>query len=131
MEDRKINKNVLYAVVLGMLVLGVGAFVASRGSLGPVVGNKMGAGKEVPPEGQRKGPDFSNLDYASVATKLNLTEEAVKAALTVESGKRLDLEEAATTLGVSVADLRTAMGIPEMKDAPRPNGGNMPTPASD
>lgn len=51
------------------------------------------------------------IDYASIAEKLNLSEDVVKDALTTTDGQRPNLEEAAATLGVSVDALRDAMGI--------------------
>lgn len=81
-------------------------------------------------KGDKKGFDPNNIDYASIAQKLNLTEDAVKAALTVETGQRLDIENAATTLGVSTDALREAMGIPDMPEKPAQgeNNKNAPTP---
>jgi len=134
-DGAKNNKCILVAIALGIVVLGVGAIFISKNSSirenadveesSGILGVPGGNGDQKMPMGeasdsQRKGPDFSNIDYAAVATKLGLTEDVVKAALTVESGERLDLEKAATTLGVSVEDLRTALGIPDMKNAPGP-----------
>lgn len=72
--------------------------------------------------GQGNGPQGSGrpnpsgmpqMDYATAATKLGVTEAALKAAMEGTDGKRVTLAEAAKTLGVTEEALRTALGIPE------------------
>ncbi|NMB91344.1 hypothetical protein GYA37_00680 [candidate division WWE3 bacterium] len=123
MKDQKNKTQIMYAVITIAIVICVSLLICRKGnSTNPGTGNKQGenaqfkGGDKTPPEGapQGKGFDPNNIDYALIAQKLNLTEDKVKEVLTVKAGEQLNLENAATTLGVSVADLRTAMGIPEM-----------------
>lgn len=78
---------------------------------------------------QEVGSERPSLDinYASIAEKLNLSEDVVRDALTTTEGQRPNLEEASATLGVSVDALRDAMGIrggmPNRENFP----SNMPT----
>jgi len=81
--------------------------------------------------GQGNGPQGSGrpnpsgapqMDYAAAATKLGITEATLKAAIEGEDGKRTTLIEAAKTLNVTEAALRTALGIPEGQGKGQQNG---------
>ncbi|MFZ2664271.1 MAG: hypothetical protein WAX66_02830 [Patescibacteria group bacterium] len=122
MKDQKKNTQITYAIATLAIILCV-SLLLFRKENSNNSGNKQGGnnsqfngGNGTSPEGnpQGKGPDLSNIDYASIAQKLNVTEDKVKEAFTVADGERLNLENVASTLGISAADLRTAMGIPEM-----------------
>ena len=76
-----------------------------------------------PQDSGRPNPSGApKLDYATAASKLGVTEAALKAAIEGTDGKRVSLTEAAKTLNVTEAALRTALGIPEGQGKGRPNG---------
>lgn len=79
----------------------------NRPEMGPI-------GSGTPPEGGGRGFEGRDIDYAAVAEKLGLAKEDVENALTFEPGEGLNLESAAEALGVTIEDLRSALGVPEM-----------------
>ena len=83
----------------------------------------------------KRGPG-QQMDLATAATKLNVTEEALRAALGIEiettpgarpSGqpKQMDLAAAAKTLGVTEDELKEALGMNNMPSG-QPQGGDRP-----
>jgi hypothetical protein len=76
-----------------------------------------------PPSGTPgTGPVPPTIDYAAAATKLGVTEDALKTALGSDSQKAPDWAAAAKTLGVSEESLQAALGF----SAGGPPGGNPP-----
>jgi hypothetical protein len=133
----KNNKTVIIGIVL--ILCAVGIFIlASRNIYGKtrqarnIPGNRLNMQDNSGPsqfqggnQGNNKGAfDASNIDYAAAAQKLNINEDSLRTAMTVELGQRLNLESVATTLGVNIVDLRTALGMPEM--GPPKVGSAMP-----
>jgi len=77
-----------------------------------------------PPSGNRpSGPGGKELDLATAAAQLNVTEEALQAALGDPSQGQPDFAAAAQALGVSEADLLAALGMSADGQPQRPDGG--------
>jgi hypothetical protein len=72
-------------------------------------------------QGQR--PSRPQIDYASAAAALGVTEQQLRDALTTDEQKPPDLKTAASTLGVTEEALMNALGF---KQGMQPGGGNPP-----
>lgn len=67
-----------------------------------------------PPQGGIRGerPAMPEIDYATAAAKLGVTEEQLEAAIGESGRGPMDMTAAAQQLGVSEDDLREALGFP-------------------
>ena len=103
---------------------------ADSGSSAPPAGQPTDSngqpptGNQPPSGNQPPGPGGQGLDLAAAAAQLNVTEEALQAALGDPNQGPPDFAAAAQALGVSEADLLAALGMPA--DGQPPTGGQRP-----
>jgi hypothetical protein len=88
--------------------------------MGQQLGGPQGSGMPNP-----SGMPKREIDYAAAATKLGVTEEALKAALNTESNGRPDFAAAAKTLGVTETALQEALGM-QGRPSGAPQGSGAP-----
>lgn len=120
MEISKGNKIILAASAV-FAVVGISSMVYTAGNL-----YKKG---KFPLTGQNRpnvrsqnitGFRTPQIDYAEASKKLNIAEETLREALSVNEGQRPNLQSVATKLGISIEDLRDALGYGDRRFAPSP-----------
>lgn len=104
----------------GRTLIAQGEVPASSAPGGAGAGGQGGPGS-----GQSGNQPGGQLDYASAAATLGISETDLRAVLSTSNGGRPDLQTAATTLGVSAQALAEALGLPARNGGPgNGSGGN-------